>query len=66
MIDVTRTEIVFGRMSSPSFYARPKLTPAQREQIAHRRGDGDSLTTLAREYGVSTSVIATIAPRDRP
>lgn len=65
MIDVTRTELVFGRMSSPSFYARPKLTPAQREQIAYRRGDGDSLTTLARDYGVSTSVVGTIAPRER-
>lgn len=50
---------------TPMQHSRPKLTPAQREQIAYRRGDGDSLTTLARKYGVSTAVIGSIAIRER-
>ncbi len=50
----------------PAYLARPKLTPAQRDEIAYLRGDGRSIASLAREYGVSCSVVACMAPRERP
>ena len=56
----------FAGYSRPAHHARPKLTPAQREEVAYRRGDGDSLANIARDYGVSTSLIGAIAIRERP
>lgn len=49
----------------PAHYAQPKLTPAQRDEIACLRGEGKTLAELAATYGVSTSVIHSISIRER-
>lgn len=41
----------------PSHWHRPKLTPAQREEITRRLGDGERVAALAQEFGVSRRAI---------
>lgn len=40
-------------------WKRPKLTPAQRDEIHRRLADGERATALAAEYGVSVRTIYT-------
>lgn len=41
----------------PPHYRPPKLTPTQRDAIRRRVADGEPVTALATEYGVSTRTI---------
>jgi hypothetical protein len=50
---------------NPHRYAASKLTPAEREQIACRRMDGETVLALAAEYGVSTHTIRRVEPHER-
>ena len=36
---------------------KPKLTPADRDEIGYRRGDGEPVADLAIEYKVTASTI---------
>lgn len=45
---------------------KPKLTPADREEISYRRMEGEMPMALAAEYGVVSSVIKGIAKKERP
>lgn len=38
-------------------FQRPKLTPAQRDEIRQRLADGERAVDLAAEYGVSRGAI---------
>lgn len=41
----------------PPGWQRPKLTPAQRDEIRERRAGGESAAELAVEFGVTTETI---------
>ena len=42
----------------------PKLTPHQRREAIARRDAGEALTDIARTYGVSHTMIGSLAVRD--
>jgi DNA-binding NarL/FixJ family response regulator len=46
----------------PTGWAKPRLTPQQRQDIRQRVTDGEDLQALALEYGVTTSTIRHYAP----
>ena len=46
-----------GQQWGPPHYKRPKLTPAQRDDIRRRIAEGEKATALALEFGVSTLTI---------
>ncbi|MFJ4624282.1 helix-turn-helix domain-containing protein [Streptomyces sp. NPDC088812] len=46
-----------GRQPAPAYYERTKLTPQQRDEIRRRIADGETVTALAVEFGVSTRTI---------
>ena len=46
-----------GAGALPRHYSAPKLTPAQRDEIRRRVGDGEAVTELAIEFGVSVRTI---------
>lgn len=48
---------VQGQGLGPAYDSRPSLTPAQRDEIRRRRGEGESVVSLAAEFKVSTSTI---------
>lgn len=48
--------LAFGR-THPDEWARPKLTPQQRDDITRRMADGEKPKALALEYQVSVSTI---------
>ena len=50
----------------PHHYARPKLTPAQRDEVGFRRMEGATVRDLASEYNVRTEVIRDCIPKERP
>ena len=41
----------------PRHWTKPKLTPAQRDEIRQRVTDGETPADLAVEYGVSVATI---------
>lgn len=41
----------------PAYYTASKLTPAQRDEIRRRVADGEPVTGLAAEFGVSVRTI---------
>lgn len=47
-------------------FSKPKLTPQDREEIAHKRMEGEKTQDLAAEYKVSRTTIQDITPRERP
>ncbi|MEV5957251.1 helix-turn-helix domain-containing protein [Streptomyces sp. NPDC051987] len=46
-----------GLPEPPPYYKRPKLTPAQRDQIRRRLVDGELARDLAVEFGVTVGTI---------
>jgi hypothetical protein len=42
----------------PRYYQPPKLTPAQRDEIRRRLGEGERPIDLAKEFGVSPRAIS--------
>jgi Mor family transcriptional regulator len=62
-VTIRAMEPAFGRY--PRHYALPSLTPAERDEVGFRRMEGETVRSLAAEYGVTTDLIRKCVPKER-